>query len=212
MIRRAAAALVLLALCGCGGREAEAPTSRAAESAPEAAPPPGGGSGKSALEPLEKLTVRVYFPAVGGDGLVAETREIFDTAYPGDRAKQILSDLISGPVTPGALHAVPRGTRLRQVYVLANGEAWADFSEDLALGMTGGSAAEVLAVYAIVDSIALNVPEIRRVGILVGGRERETLDGHLDLRRPLPPDESLVLDLDPAVPPDDAVVELREEM
>jgi len=72
-----------------------------------------------------------------------------------------------------------------------DGNAYADFSEDLMGVATGGSSDEILTVYAIVDSLAANVPEIRRVGILVAGRERETL-GHLDLRRPLPPDLTLV--------------------
>jgi hypothetical protein len=53
--------------------------------------------------------------------------------------------------------------------------------------MTGGSADELLTVYAIVDSLTANVPQIRRVGLLVGGRERDTLAGHVDIRRPLPP-------------------------
>jgi hypothetical protein len=78
------------------------------------------------------------------------------------------------------------------VYVLEDGVAWVDLTEELERGMRGGSAEEILAVYAIVDSIALNVPEIRRVGILVGGRPVETLSGHLDLRRPLPPDRSFI--------------------
>ena len=33
----------------------------------------------------------------GLDGLIGEPHEIFVTAAPGDRAKQILADLISGP-------------------------------------------------------------------------------------------------------------------
>ena len=33
----------------------------------------------------------------------------------------------------------------------------------------------------------------RKVGILVNGRVLATLNGHLDLRRPLPPDYSLIL-------------------
>ena len=59
------------------------------------------------------------------------------------------------------------------------------------LQISGGSSGEILTVYAIVDSLTSNVPAIRRVGILVAGRERDTL-GHLDLRRPLPADLTLV--------------------
>ena len=91
------------------------------------------------------------------------------------------------------MRALPAGTRLRQVFVLDNGVAYLDFSADLREGMGGGSMEELLTVYAIVDSVVLNIAEIDRVGILVNGRPVATLNGHLDLRRPLPPDYSLIL-------------------
>jgi hypothetical protein len=40
-------------------------------------------------------------------------------------------------------------------------------------------------VYAVVNAVTTNLPAIARVQILVGGREVDTLAGHLDLRRPL---------------------------
>jgi hypothetical protein len=49
-------------------------------------------------------------------------------------------------------------------------------------------------VYSIVNSIALNVPEIQRVGILIDGAAVATLNGHLDTRRPFVPDRSLIFD------------------
>ena len=52
---------------------------------------------------------------------------------------------------------------------------------------------EMLAVYAIVNSVVLNVPEISAVGILINGGPLETLNGHVDLRRPLLADSSLIL-------------------
>jgi hypothetical protein len=57
-------------------------------------------------------------------------------------------------------------------------------------GVNAGSSDEILTVYAIINSLTENVPAIRRVGVLVGGRERDTF-GHLDLSRPLPPDLTL---------------------
>ena len=140
--------------------------------------------------PLAKATVTIYFPSAEGDGLAAEQREIVDTKGPADRGAQIVAALLDGPRTDGALPAVPPGTTLRQLWVRADGNAYADFSEELASGASGGSADEILTVYAIVDSLTSNVPAIRRVGILVAGRERETL-GHLDIGRPLLPDLSL---------------------
>jgi spore germination protein GerM len=89
---------------------------------------------------------------------------------------------------------VPPGTRLRQIYVLEDGTAYVDFSVDLRDGISGGSMEEILTVYSIVDSVALNVPEIQRVGILINGEPVESLNGHLDLRYPLSPDLSLIVD------------------
>lgn len=142
---------------------------------------------------IRRLKVLIYYPATGADGLIGEQREIFRTAAPGDRAKQILADLISGPATASGKRALPAGTRLRQVFVLDDGTAYIDFSADLKQGMGGGTTEELLAVYSIVNSVALNIPEIRRVGILINGKSIDTLNGHLYLRRPLPPDTSIIV-------------------
>jgi len=181
--------VALLPACGGGGRpESEpVPASLPADAAAPAAP---GALLPADTAPLEKASVTLYFPSAADDTLVVETREIIDTNRPAERGAQILAALLDGPQTDGALPAFPSGTTLRRLWVRGDGNAYADFSEELASGATGGSADEILTVYAIVDSLTENVPAIRRVGILVAGRERATL-GHLDLRRPLPPDLTL---------------------
>jgi len=192
-----AAALALVAVAVV--RMTSGPSDEAAVG-PEAAAGPAGETGAGYLadadsdpddEAMRHLKVRIFYPSATRPGLVGEEHEIFMTTAPGDRAKQILADLISGPEGKGALRALPPGTRLRQVYVLEHGTAYLDFSADLARGMNGGSTEEICTVYAIVNSVALNVPEIRRVGILIEGQPIETLNGHLDLRRPLPPDRAI---------------------
>jgi len=180
---------------GCGG-----------ESAPPAADEEASGDtaqteaelsdaevAEPSVAPLERNAVEVYFPSALESGLVGEFREIFATSTPGDRVKQIINDLISGPSSPEALRALPPDVRLRQAFVLDNGVTYLDFNAALADGLGGGSMEELLVVYAIIDSVVLNVPEIHRVGILVNGGPLETLNGHVDLRRPLPADYSLIL-------------------
>jgi len=176
--------------CSGGGPPAPAESTDAPPAAP--ALPLDEGQ-EPAGTAMRRLNVQIYYPSVNGDGLVGEPHEIFLTTAAGDRAKQILADLISGPLTAGALRALPAGTQLRQVYVLDNGTAFIDFSADLRQGTRGGSAQEILTVYSIVNSVALGVPEIRRVGILIDGKPLETLNGHLDLRRPLPPNPTLIV-------------------
>ncbi len=190
------AAALALAACGGDGRTRREPASDS-DTEPR---PPEETEEPSGLEPLDREVVTIWFPSSRSAGLAGEPREIFATASPADRAKQIVADLIAGPETDAALPALPPGTRLRQVYVLEDGTAWADFSAEFLAAVGTGSSDEIRAVYAIVDSLVLNVPGIDRVGILVEGAPCEGSGGHLDLRRPLPPDRSLP-EVVPAEPP-----------
>src|SRR5947209_5168592 len=56
----------------------------------------------------------------------------------------------------------------------------------------GGSSSELLTVYSIVNALTSNLPTITRVQILVDGKEVDSLAGHVDLRRPLEADLTLV--------------------
>jgi len=50
-----------------------------------------------------------------------------------------------------------------------------------------GIASESLAVYAIVNSLAANIPAVKRVKILVEGQQVDTLGGHADLTESFTP-------------------------
>jgi spore germination protein GerM len=173
------------AACGRNGA-----THEPVPATPPAEAPPATTQEPTVAAPLEKASVTLYFPSATGGGLAAETREIVDTKRAADRGAQILAALLEGPKTEGALPAFPPDTTLRQLWVREDGNAYADFSEEFMGGASGGSADQILTVYAIVNSLTQNVPDIKRVGILVSGRERATF-GHLDLSRPLPPDLTL---------------------
>ena len=81
---------------------------------------------------------------------------------------------------------------LRAFYVTERGDAFVDLSFEATSGHLGGSSTELLTVYAIVHAVTANLAAIQRVQILIDGREADTLAGHVDLRRPLQPDLSLV--------------------
>ncbi len=107
------------------------------------------------------------------------------------------------------LQSIPADTKLRTLFITDTGEAYVDFSPELSSKHPGGSLSELLTVYAIVDTLTVNLPAIVRVQILVDGKEVDTLAGHVDLRRPLPknltwtrpPDEA-----PPAPPPDPILI------
>ena len=81
--------------------------------------------------------------------------------------------------------AIPEGVTLKTVLLSEKGDAFVDFSPELSTKHTGGSLDELLTVYAIVDTLTVNLPAIARVQILIDGKEADTLAGHIDLRRPL---------------------------
>jgi hypothetical protein len=78
-----------------------------------------------------------------------------------------------------------------EVFLTARGVAYVNLSPEAA-ALEGGTAPELLAVYALVNTVVTNFASIKRVHILVGDRMVDTLAGHVDLSRPLGPDFSLL--------------------
>jgi spore germination protein GerM len=74
---------------------------------------------------------------------------------------------------------------IREVFIDDQGTAYIDFSQELSQGHPGGPWAEMLTLRSIMQTVMTNVPEIKRVQMLIEGREVETLAGHVDIRRPL---------------------------
>ncbi|HXN25034.1 MAG TPA: GerMN domain-containing protein [Candidatus Dormibacteraeota bacterium] len=118
------------------------------------------------------------------------------SADPVLRAKQILDTLIAGPVN-SELRTLPPEATLLEFYLLKDGTAIADFSEALATAIPSGIDSEQMAVDSIARTLEANVPQVRRLKILIHGQETETLAGHLDLtgfflvRNSAPPAESV---------------------
>jgi hypothetical protein len=79
---------------------------------------------------------------------------------------------------------------LRSFYVTDRGDAFVDLSS--MSGHPGGSLTELLTVQAIVHAVTANLPAVQRVQILIGGKEVDTLAGHVDIRRPLIADDALL--------------------
>ena len=99
-------------------------------------------------------------------------------------ARNIIELLFKGPGNK-AVSAIPDGTHLLALYVDSSGTAYVDMSREIKDGQPGGILAESISVYSIVNSLALNVTGVRRVKLLIEGREEETLAGHIDIRFPL---------------------------
>jgi spore germination protein GerM len=151
----------------------------------------------------ERHAFDLYFPASGG-GLRSERRELQVSEAPKDRIRKVLEALLAGPAAaagaaaPGASPAglvrpLPPEVKLGSVELSADGTAFVDLRwpgrED---PPESGSTEEIQRVYSLVDSLALNVPQVNRVVLLWNGTQRITFSGHLDTSRPLLPDRTLL--------------------
>lgn len=102
------------------------------------------------------------------------------SADPVERAKQLINALITDPPTP-AQRTLPEGTELLDFYILTDGTAIADFSDELSSEMPSGIFSEWMAVSSLAQTLGSNVPSITRLKILIHGHEVETLAGHVDI-------------------------------
>ncbi len=134
--------------------------------------------------------VLLYFPRTDRSGLGLEQRELSLGDNPADRAGAVVQALLAGPRTDLS-PVFPPGLTLRQAFVDQAGLASLDFSLDHP-GPASGAVQERLGLWAVVNTLCLNLEEVRAVKILVDGGEAPTLFGHVNLSRPLLPDEGLI--------------------
>lgn len=148
---------------------------------------------ETALQPVAgpPQTVKLYFPSYDQGLLLAEDRQMAWATREADRIRQILLALIAGSYQ-GKSRALPPATNIRAVFLTSAGTAYIDFSSELLADFSPGIASECLAVYSIVNSLAANIPAVKKVKILVQGQEVETLDGHADLSDYFVPDPSRI--------------------
>lgn len=163
------------------------PATRGGE-APENAPAPA--SAGTTTPPGS--SIKVHLLTVSADGLHLDTVER-DVPYASSTVDQA-SAIINAELALQAplVSAIPKGTTLKALYVTKRGDAYVDLSPEVTRAHPGGTTAELLTVYSIVDALTINLPAITGVQILVDGQEVDTLAGHVDLRRPLQKDPSYV--------------------
>jgi len=139
------------------------------------------------------ITATLFYGSEDGQALVPVRREIALAEGVVAQGREVLASLLE-PAPAPYLPVMPMGTRLRAFYVTERGDAFVDLSGELSRAHPGGSLGELLTVYAIVNAVTVNLPAIQRVQILVDGSEVDTVAGHVDVRRPLLRDASLVRD------------------
>ena len=147
----------------------------------------GGGAGTASTgsaADARKIHATLFYVAESGTELVPVSREVPLAPTPAEQAKRIVEAQLQAAPT-GLFTAIPTGVTVRAVYLTAKGEAFVDLSHEIATAHTGGSLDETLSVFAVVNAITVNLPDVTGVQILVDGKEVDSLAGHVDLRHPL---------------------------
>jgi len=93
----------------------------------------------------------------------------------------IIQSLIQGPPVSNLETTLPEDTKINTFFITAQGEAFVDLDFDLDKAGKMDTQSELLAIYSIVNSLTLNIDEIKKVKILVKGNEAITFAGHVDL-------------------------------
>ena len=129
--------------------------------------------------PDEPLTIALYYPLEGmlASGFVAVKRQPDGQS----QARVILAAMLGDQRV--AHTALLKDVRLRELYLDASGTAYVDLASVQQKEIRVSARDELMALYAVVNTLLQNIEEIKRVRVLLDGREAQTLAGHIDLSR-----------------------------
>ena len=132
----------------------------------------------------KRSAAHLYFADRDNYYLMSEQRIVYHSGNSVDYARSIVEALIKGPRN-SLLRTIAADAKLRAIYIISDGACYVDLSRAVGKDHPGGCNSELLTIYSVVNSLILNVPEIKRVKLLIEGEEVQTLAGHIDLVFPL---------------------------
>ena len=139
----------------------------------------------------ERKSVVLYFSDEEGEYLLGEKREILKRGSMKEEAREIVEELTRGSKKK-LIPTLPAQTKVLALDIDERGVARVSFNGALTRYHPGGSSAEIMTVYSVVNSLALNFPQIKQVQILIEGREIDSITGHLSLSKPISANPDLV--------------------
>jgi hypothetical protein len=145
-----------------------------------------------ALKKKDKQIAEIYFSDPQERFLIPEKRYVIKEEDPALQAKEIVKALLEGSKTE-LVNTFPVGVSLRDVKVDDAGIAFVNFNKNLIKLHHGGSTAEMTTIYSLTNSITQNVPGIKKVKILVEGKEIPSIKGHISTQKAFRPDSELIV-------------------
>jgi hypothetical protein len=100
---------------------------------------------------------------------------------PSERTRMVLRTLLHYYTQTPSSHPLPAGSDVRAVYITPDGLCVVDLNATLADQHRSGMLIEQFTVMSMLETLAVNAPQVKRVKLLVDGKERASLAGHADL-------------------------------
>ena len=134
-----------------------------------------------AVRPDEPFMATLFVP--GDGGLVTAAAAVKRHPEVQLQAREAAAALFASD--QGKRSPVLKDLRLRALYLDASWTVTVDLSAESPnqKEVRASAEEELLAVYALVNTLTQNFPEVHQVRFLVDGRESQTLAGHIDLAR-----------------------------
>ena len=131
--------------------------------------------------------VKLYFSNKDATSLVSERRSV--ALLDNNIEKTILSELIKGPIDPKLNATVPSGTNVLSVETKEE-ICFVNLSDEFVSKHSGGSSAEVMTIYSVVNSLT-ELDNVEKVQFLVGGKKLDVYK-HMMISEPFERDETVI--------------------
>ena len=135
---------------------------------------------------VKEQNVKLYFST--SDAMYLDTED--RTVKGRNIYLETVNALIKGPITSDLVKTIPDDVEVLNISK-NNDTIQVDFSEEIITNHWGGSSGEILTVYSIVNTLT-QFEGIKRVEVLVEGKEVETLVGHMDLSVPIESNQDII--------------------
>ena len=134
-----------------------------------------------ATGPMSPVSLCVAFDSEGNLHRVQDSLALPEERS--ERSRTILRALLTRYMQDSSSHAIGASADVLDVFLLGADTAVVNTSAGFAESHPSGVLAEELTIASMALTLNANDPRITRVKILVDGKERETLAGHVDLSR-----------------------------
>lgn len=138
------------------------------------------------------VTVQLFFASENGQHLEPEKRTVKLNDEVGSLEYVLVTELIKGPESDNLQSTIPKDTKVLSVET-KEGICFVNLSEEFKTDHIGGTSAETMTIYSIVNTLTQELDSIDKVQFLIEGQKVDEFI-HYSLKEPFLPDESLIND------------------